>query len=175
MSRERIYSGVERMKKPKVSSLEAVKTSYPQLAEETKQLHQVIADLGTSMCGVEVSLRRIGLQVSAWHKIAGGQDEHSGYVWSRDIGYTRFDSQWYIGLRDWSQEPGHEPEVSTYKFSDAPPWMILEAAGKIPDLLEELIERTRDMRTKIAAKKTEVDQLAAVLKDLAVEAMRSRD
>jgi hypothetical protein len=163
------------MKKPKVSALEAVKASYPQLAEEAQQLQQVVTDLGASMCGIEVSLRRIGLQVSAWHQIAGGHDEDNGYAWSRDIGYTRIGEQWYIAVREWSEEAGQEPEQSTYKFRDAPPWMVLDAAGKIPELLEELIERTRAMRTKIAARKTEVDQLAAVLNVLAAEAIKSRD
>src|SRR5437763_368582 len=131
------------MKKPKVSATEAVKSSYPQLAEETHQLKEVIAAVGVSMCGVEASLRRIGLHVSAWHQIAGGQNEHNSYVWSREIGYTRIGDQWHIAVRECSQEHGQEDELTTYRFSDAPPWMILEAAGKIPELLEELVERTR--------------------------------
>jgi hypothetical protein len=159
------------MKKPKVSPLEAVKTSYPQLADESKQLNQVITDLGASVSGVEASLRRIGLHVSAWHEIAGGQDEHNGFLWSRDIGYTRIDSLWHIALREWSQEPGQPEEQTIYRFGDAPPWMCLEAAGKIPELIHELIERTRDMRAKITRKKNELDELAAVLADLAQQAM----
>jgi hypothetical protein len=162
------------MKKPKVSPLEAVKTSYPQLAEESQQLKQEITDLGKGISGIETSLRRLGLDVSAWHRIAGGQDEHNGYVWSRDIGFTRIGSQWYIALREWSQEPGQEDEQTTYRFNEAPPWMCVEAAGKIPELLEELIDRTRDMRAKITAKKAEVDAFASVLADLAAEATKTR-
>jgi hypothetical protein len=71
----------------------------------------------------------------------------------------------------WSFDPDvQESDETTYKFDDAPPWMCLEAAGKIPELLEELIERTRDMRAKITKKKAEIDELAAVLADLAQEA-----
>jgi hypothetical protein len=162
------------MKKPKVSPVEAVKTSYPQLAEESNQLNQALVDLGKSIFGVEVSLRRIGLNVSAWHQIAGGRDEQSGYVWSRHIGYTRLNNSWHIALRESDQEPGQEGEQTTYKFGDAPPWMCLEAAGKIPELLEELVERTRDMRAKISKKKAEVDELASVLADLAEEASNAR-
>jgi hypothetical protein len=162
------------MKKPKVSPVEAVKTSYPQLADETYQLQALIGDFGKTISAVEGSLRRIGLDVSAWHQIAGGQHEHNGYTWSRDIGYTRIGSSWHIALREWSQEVGQEDEQTTYKFRDAPPWMCLEAAGKIPELLEELIERTRDLRAKLASKKRDVDELAAVLADLAQEAVNSR-
>ncbi len=158
-------------KKPKASLAEAVKTSFPQLAEESKQLRQAIADLGKSISGVEFSLRRSGLHVSAWHRIAGGENENSGYVWSREIGYTRLGDSWHIAIREWSQEIGQEGEQTTYKFGDAPPWMCLEAAGKIPGLLEELIERTQDMRRKITAKISEVDELASLLETLAQETL----
>jgi len=158
------------MKKPKVSSVEAVKTSYPQLADETKQLNQLITDVGASVEDIVCSLRRIGLHVSAWHQIAGGEDEHNGYTWSRDIGYTRIGGLWHIAVREWSQGPGEPPEPTIYKFGDAPPWMCLEAAGKIPELIQELIERTRDMRAKISTKKSDLDEIAAALTDMAQEA-----
>jgi hypothetical protein len=73
---------------------------YPQLAEESSQLNQSIADLATSISGIEASLRRIGLNVSAWHRIAGGEHEPTGYRWSREIGYTRISDRWYIALRE---------------------------------------------------------------------------
>ena len=126
------------------------------------------------MTSVESSLCRIGLDVSAWHRIAGGQDHNVGYVWSRDIGYTRLGNHWRIAIREYAEEVGGEPEQTTYKFADAPPWMCLEAAGKIPGLLEELIERTQDIRRKITAKTAEVDQLATILETLAEEASRPR-
>lgn len=160
-------------KKPKASPLEAVRTSYPHLAGESKQLKQAVRDLGNSVLGVELSLRRIGLDVSAWHQIAGGDDPDSGYVWGREIGYTRLGDFWHIAIREWSQEVGQEGQQATYKFADAPPWMCLEAAAKIPGLLETLIERTQDMRRKISARVAEVDELAKVLKTLAEEASRS--
>jgi hypothetical protein len=163
------------MKKPKVSPVEAVKTSYPQLAEESKQLQSTISAVGTSISGIEASLRRIGLHVSAWHEIAGGRNDNNGYIWSRDIGYTRIGDHWHIALREWSQEIGKEAEVTTYKFDGAPPWIVLEAAGKIPELLEELIERTRDLRAKLSKKHSEVEELAVVLAGLAAEAMSQHD
>ena len=162
------------MKKSKVSQVEAVKALYPQLAEESKQLQETIAALGKSISGIEASLRRIGLHVSAWHKIAGGDNAYSGYMWSRDIGYTRIGDQWHIALREWSQEAGQEDELTMYRFNDAPPWMCLEAAGKIPELLAELIERTREMRSQLIKKNAEVEELAAVLASLAQEAAKAR-
>lgn len=160
------------MKTPKVSSAEAVKTTYPQLAAETKQLKATITELGKSISGVEESLQRIGLEVSAWHKIAGGVDDFSGIFWSRDIGYSQSGGRWRITLRDWSQDPNGEDSGRHYVFAEAPPWMIIEAAGKIPALLEELINRTQETRKQLVKRKAEVDELAAVLADLA-KAMRA--
>ena len=157
------------MKKPKVSPVEAVKISYLQLAEESKHLKEEVADLGRIISGVEASLRRLGLNISAWHRIAGGYDEASGFNWSRDIGYTRVGNLWHIALREFEHEPGLPPDQTTYKFGEAPPWMCLEAIGKIPELLEELIQRTRDMRAQIGAKKETLKELATVLEELAEE------
>lgn len=162
------------MKKPKVSPAEAVKTTYPQLAYESQQLKQAIKDLGDHVSDIEASLRRIGLHVSAWHRIAGGEDADGEYRWSRDIGFTRINDRWHIGLREWSHLQGDDPATTIYKFEDAPPWMCLEAAGKIPELLEELIARTRDIRDKIINKNAEVKELAAVLAELAAEAATTR-
>lgn len=162
------------MKTPKVSSAEAVKTTYPQLAAETKQLKATITELGKSISGVESSLRRIGLEVSAWHKIAGGENEHNGIRWSRDIGYTQWGRHWHIMLRQWSLDPNGDEDSELHEFAEAPPWMIIEAAGKIPDLLEELINRTQETRKQLVKRKAEVDELAAVLANLAVEAMQAK-
>jgi hypothetical protein len=74
---------------------------------------------------------------------------------------------WHIALREWSREIGEEPDQTIYKFSDAPPWMCLEAAGKIPELIQTLIDRTREMRARIATKKNELDELGALLAELA--------
>jgi methyl-accepting chemotaxis protein len=161
------------MKTPKVSPVEAVKTSYPQLAEENKLLQQTISDLAETISRIQDSLHRIKLQVSAWHQIAGGIDDNFDYKWSRDIGYTRTGDEWHIALRRWSCNQDNEVNEKTYTFSQAPPWMIIEAAGKIPGLLDELIERTRDTRAQLTKKKSEVDELAAVLDELADEAMQA--
>jgi Sec-independent protein translocase protein TatA len=45
--------------------------------------------------------------------------------------------------------------------------MCLEAAGKIPELIQTLIDRTREMRARIATKKNELDELGALLAELA--------
>ena len=156
-------------KKPKVSQVETVKTTYPQLAAETKHLSSAIGELAGTISTVESTLHRIGLNVSAWHTIVQGQNDDIGYVWSRAIGYTRLNERWRIALRERSQEIGQEPDQQTWTFADAPPWMILEAAGKIPELLEELIERTQDMAKNIRSKNAEVTQLAAVLEQLAAD------
>src|ERR1700692_4917327 len=129
------------MKKPKVSLAEAAKTSFPQLAAGTNELSSALTDLAGTISDIESSLRRIGINVSAWHTVASGEAADGDIHWSRDIGYTRFGDVWLIPLRDSWQELGEPDKKTTYIFRDAPPWMCLEAAGKIPGLLETLIER----------------------------------
>src|ERR1051325_3468627 len=97
-------------KKPKVSAKEAIRSSFPRLAEETRELSKSIGALAGSVTGIESSVRRIGLNVSAWHEIAGGRNDDAGYAWSRDIGYTRIGSMWHIAIREWSQEVGERGE-----------------------------------------------------------------
>ena len=134
---ERINLQHRLVKTPKVSQAETAKTLFPQLAEENQQVQELLRGYGKSISGIEVSLRQIGLHVSAWHRFAGGQDDNIGYCWSRDIGYTHINDRWHIAVREWSQEVGREDEQTVYKFSEAPPWLCLEAAGKIAGLLRE--------------------------------------
>jgi hypothetical protein len=69
---------------------------------------------------------------------------------------------WQIALRESWSDNG-EDGSTTHTFTKAPPWMVLEAAGKIPGLIEELINRTREMRANLTAKNAELQELAAVL------------
>jgi hypothetical protein len=156
-------------KPPKVSQIERTKSSFTQLVLETKELSSELKELSDKLSTVEESLRRIGLNVSAWHQITGGHDDDSGYSWSRDIGYTRIRDQWRIALRERSRESDDRPEDDIRLFSDAPPWMCLEAASKIPDLLEELIDRTQETRKNIRTKNIEVGELASVIESMASE------
>jgi cell division septum initiation protein DivIVA len=71
--------------------VETVKTSFPQLAEENQQLKSTIESLAASVSTIESSLRPIGLEVSAWHRITGGHNEDNDVFWSREIGYTRIE------------------------------------------------------------------------------------
>lgn len=150
------------MKQPKPSPVEAVRATFPLLVEDNKGVKQEIAEIADFIALIERSLRKIELDVSAWYKIAGGSDDNSGYRWSREIGYTRYRNSWSILLRESSGNSYYEDEddINTYAFSAAPPWMCIEAAGKIPELLQELLERTRTTKSSLAAKKTVIQGVA---------------
>lgn len=164
------------MKQPKPSPVEAVRATLPLLVEDNKGVKQEIAEIADIIAMIERSLRKIGLDVSAWYKIAGGSDDESGDRWSREIGYTRYRNSWSILLRESSGNLYDEEgdEVNTYAFSTAPPWMCIEAAGKIPELLQELLERTRTTKTSLAAKKLVIqgvaNEIAALVDGMSVDA-----
>lgn len=162
------------MKQPKPSPVEAVRSTFPRLAEENMGLRQEIAEIAQTIVGIEDSLRQIKLDVSAWHKLAAGENREGDYRWSRELGYTRDGAMWSILLRELTTNVyDDEEEVKTYDFQSAPPWMCIEAVGKIPELLHELLERTRTTRTTLTAKKMEIKNLASEIAALADQITKS--
>jgi len=50
-----------------------------------------------------------------------------------------------------------------WRFNEAPRWMCIESAGKLPDLFDELLKRTRDTTEMIKARTAETKELAAAI------------
>ncbi len=76
------------MAETKIPPTERITASYKQLAVASSDLDNAAKDLGNSLSNVEAALRRIGVQISAWHQIAG-HEEPNGAYWSRDIGWAK--------------------------------------------------------------------------------------
>ena len=55
----------------------------------------------------------------------------------------------------------HHEEIRA--FNDAPRWMAIESAGKLPDLFETLVKRTVEAARKLKDRKREADELAAAI------------
>lgn len=153
----------------KIPPTERVTASFKQLAVASSDLDNAAKDLGTSISNIEASLRRIGLQVSAWHQVAGHEAD-SGEYWSRDIGWTKLKNSWGIAVRKANGfEPTEDHNEEIWPFADAPRWMAIEAASKLPDLFETLVQRTNEMTEKLRRRKTQTDELAAALDGIVEE------
>jgi hypothetical protein len=163
------------MQKPKVPPSERLAVSFRQLALASEELNSAAEDLNKTISTVESTLKTFKLGVSAWYVIAGHTDE-SGSFWNRAIGYSKVGREWGIALRrQWGNEfheEGGGEEV--WRFSEAPRWMCVEAAGKIPELFEELIKRTLSTAKELKNRKAEADEVAVVLTTLANEIAAER-
>lgn len=160
------------MTEEKILSSERIAASFKELALVSPLVEAAAADLAESISKLESYLRRIHIQVSAWHKIAGHDDEW-GYYWTRDIGWTRIKNTWRIAIRKTEgshQQDEHEEEI--WPFSDAPKWMCVEAVGQLPDLFEALIKRTKETTEKLKARKKDADDLAAAIGAILPETTR---
>jgi hypothetical protein len=149
----------------KIPPAERLASSFKQLALSSTSLNSAVGELCENISPLNKALNGLNLGVSAWHKIAGHEDQE-GSFWSRDIGYTKVGQIWGIALRRTSGNGTwgtYDEEV--WLFPDAPRWMQIESVGKIPDLFDELIKRTEDTIGKIKAKTVEATDLANAIND----------
>jgi prefoldin subunit 5 len=164
------------MPKEKVPPTERLTSSFKQLAVVSDELNSAADELGKTISTVEDALSTLKIGVSAWHKIAGGDDPRSGSYWRREIGYSKIGDNWCIAVRRvWGNEYDDEgPSDETWKFTDAPRWLCIEAVSKIPDLLDELIDRSQKTTANLKTKTAEAQELATVLTSLAAEVAQAR-
>lgn len=145
-------------------SKERIASSFKELSTVSNELNQAADEFGGTISTLDKALKSLNLGVSAWHKFAGNEDGESGYYWSRDIGYAQVGNKWGIALRKTHGNyhlDDYEEEV--WLFADAPRWMCIEGIGKLPDLFEDLIKRTKDTTDKIKKKTVEAKELAAAI------------
>lgn len=152
------------MAEAKIPPSERIVSSLRQLAVETNDYDAAFAELLETIAPIESALGKLGLRVSAWHQIAGHEDRDGSY-WSRSIGWANVDGQrWGISIRRaWGHEFAEQHDEETWFFKDAPHWMCIESAGKLPDLVDELIKRTRENTEKIKARAAQNRELAAAI------------
>lgn len=154
--------------KPKVPPTERIASSYKELKSLSPDLHAAASELSKSVDNFSDKLEPLDLGVSAWANIAAGEDDESGYYWSRSVGYTKLNYKWSIALRQASGNHNHgEYDETVWKFSEAPHWIVIESIAKLPDLFETLIERVKDTITKLKTRKNQADELVAALESLA--------
>lgn len=153
------------MAEKQASLIERVHTSYQQLSLAAINLNIASEELSRAIAVLETALQKQHLGISAWTRISGGDDEASGYWWSRDIGYTQVGDKWAIALRSVSGEysvPDSESQTE-WPFNEAPRWMQVEAVGKIPDLIDKLTTQAVETAKKLMSKSEQAYQFALVI------------
>jgi hypothetical protein len=146
---------------------ERIASSFKQLSVVSADLNSAADEFTSTISKLDEALKSLRLGVSAWHKIAGNEDEESGGFWTRDIGYARVRGKWGIAIRKtWGNNYHDEYQEEEWLFGEAPHWMRIESIAQLPDLFDNLIKRTEETTTKIKAKTSETNELAAVINEV---------
>jgi hypothetical protein len=157
------------MPEPKVPPSERINSSFKKIKTIAPELHSAAKQLSSTIDELNSALEPLWLRVPAWHTISEGKNE-DGDFWRRAIGYAFVEHNWTIALRTAS---GNDFDGSyseeTWKFSDAPRWLIVESVSKLPDLFETLAARVADTTEKLKARNEQAKELVAAVKAAAEE------
>ncbi|MGI0079876.1 MAG: hypothetical protein ACRECH_09640 [Nitrososphaerales archaeon] len=149
---------------------ERIASSFKQLSAVSADLNLAADEFSKTISILDKALKSLNLGVSAWHQIAGNEDEQYGDFWRRDIGYAQVKGKWGIAIRKtWGNNYHDRYEEEEWLFADAPRWMCIESIGRLPDLFDELIKRTEETTTKIKARTSETKELVAAIDEIASE------
>jgi prefoldin subunit 5 len=148
------------------ASTARVESSFKQLSTAAQTLHSASDDLRKVIRQLDASLKKLGLGFPAWVQISGSQDEVQ--YWNRDLGYARIGGKWGLALRDVTGNhiDNEDDAEEVWAFNDAPRAMRIEAVGKIPDLLEKLLQQTEETTKKLQSKIQQASELASIFADL---------
>ena len=158
---------------PKPQLAERVETSYKRLSLAAASLNIASDELGQVIGVLDKALKKLNLGLSAWVELSGSEScpDDPYRWWGRYIGYGKVGDKWGVALRTLEgdhRDPDHDSEEA-WLFNDAPRWMRVEAIGKIPELLERLVQQT-EQTTKTIKKKTEqAHELAQAIYNLSEE------
>jgi predicted RNA-binding protein YlqC (UPF0109 family) len=147
------------------SLFERVSNSIRELSSAAQDLNAVSGELGKAVAAIDTVLQSLNIGIETWTRIDGGRDPNGESYWYRQIGYAKINGKWGIAIRNASGD-GNRPDdddCDDWLFSDAPRAYRVQGAGKIPELIEDLIRNTRETTTKIKITTDEVNNLATVI------------
>ena len=140
-----------------LSLLEKVHSSYKQLAATAISLNDTFEEFGKSVEEIDYALRtsNLGMYLGTpvWIQIDGQDDGQTSY-WRRELGYDRIDNRWGITVRTRSGSylNSSHNKSDVWFFTDAPRRLQVEAAEKLPDLLQTLMKESDAIAQRINGK-----------------------
>lgn len=146
-----------------------VSGAFEKLVASAAELNAVSDEIAKPISAIEATLQKLNLGVSAWAEFAGELDLPSGCFWDRAIGYAKVSRVWGITIRARSgllnQDEHSETEV--WRFNDAPRSYRIQALGKLPDLLEQLVEATCETTAALKNQVAATKQVAETISQMA--------
>jgi hypothetical protein len=145
---------------------ENVSASFQRLAAAAAELNAASDELGKTICALDAAIKPLNLGLPTWVPVVEYEDPDGGGFESRYIGYGKINGKWGIALSIVSGNRFSDARTDQeWLFTDAPRDLRIEAADKLPQLLEGLID-TASAATKTIGEKTAQAQrvVAAVSK-----------
>jgi len=160
------------MANAKPPASQRVTDAFRRLAESSQNLEAAVNEWKPYISALNGALRQLNIGIAAWHVIFASGGDDSNPQWStREIGYSKVKDEWCIALRrSWGNQnyPDFDEE-ETWRFEDAPRWLMVEAAARIPDLIETLVQRTDRTAENVRKRSQETAEVAAALEPLLQE------
>lgn len=158
---------------------ESLKQRLKELSELAPDLHKASDELQIVVAAIDAHLKKLNLGVSAWIDCSVHQD-NDGTYWSRGLGYTRLKGNWGLSIRHVmgvTAQPVRKGNTKTnsikrtslqqseevWPFAEAPRYMRIETIGKIPELLEALVNNVRGTTRSLQKKTIEAAEFVAVI------------
>jgi len=148
--------------------LERIKKSVQKLPATATSLNSASDELAQSVNELDAVLKRFSLGVPAWVISAShGPEGTFGYD-LEEIGYAKISGRWGVAIRTrrGDERFDESEEVEQWVFNEAPRFLRVAAANKIPELLEELITKASKMAESISEKVNDVRVVTAAMRSV---------
>jgi hypothetical protein len=139
------------------------------LGTKTHQFSRIITEL-------ERVLAKLDLNIEAWEKLRGSDDDGRGNYWHEWVGYAKVRERWCIGLSE-TRGNHNDPEDAidkTWCFDEGPRNLQISAIDKLPDLLEALIKAADKTSRKLDEKLGQVREYSTAITAAAAAVAKSR-
>lgn len=137
-----------------------LKDAFAECEESGKVLNEASDKLAELFKALDARIAGMNLGVAAWYTYA---ESKSPTGWNRSVGYTRSNKRWGLSIKQWRDEPTGDHLEEVWLINDAPRFLRIEAAAHIPDLIESLAKRTKEMTKLVERAEDTVNTLLAVL------------
>jgi hypothetical protein len=147
-------------------SITRVENSFKQLAVAAQALNGASDDLAKVIRHLDASLKKLALGITAWVQVSGTSDETQ--YWTSELGYANVDGKWGIALREvtgYLLDSTDETE-EIWNFGSAPRALRAEAVGKLPELLEKMLQQTEETTKNLKEKTEQAAELAFLVSNL---------
>jgi hypothetical protein len=159
-------------KVPLSEKLERIRNSVQKLPAAAASLNSASDELAKSVNELDALLKKFSLGVPTWVPFAYSGVEILPAYRHDDIGYAKIGGKWGLAIQsvrgDERADYDHEEQ---WLFNDAPRYLRVQGADRLPEVLEALITKAAEMTISITEKANDVRAvtaaMSAVLKDAA--------